>query len=30
VEEKFIEMTGERGKELLEQFKEDLKEVQND
>ena len=30
VEKKFIEMTGESGKELLEQFKEDLKEVQND
>ncbi len=30
VEEKFIEMTGEGGKELLNQFKEDLKEVQND
>jgi len=30
VEEKFIEMTGESGKELLNQFKEDLKEVQND
>lgn len=29
VEKKFIEMTGERGKELLEQFKEDLKDVQN-
>ena len=29
VEEKFIEMTGESGKELLNQFKEDLKEVQN-
>lgn len=30
VEEKFIEMTGESGKELLNQFEEDLKEVQND
>ncbi|MBE01849.1 TRAP transporter substrate-binding protein DctP [Marinobacter lutaoensis] len=30
VEEKFIEMTGERGKKLLAQFKEDLKAVQND
>ncbi len=30
VEEKFIEMTGDSGKELLNQFKEDLKEVQND
>lgn len=30
VEEKFIEMTGESGKELLNQFKEDLEEVQND
>jgi len=30
VEEKFIEMTGESGKELLNQFKEDLKEVQSD
>lgn len=30
VEEKFIEMTGESGKELLEQFKQDLKEVQSD
>ena len=29
VEKKFIEMTGESGKELLNQFKEDLKEVQN-
>ena len=29
VEEKFIEMTGESGKELLNQFKEDLKEVQS-
>ncbi|NMT63061.1 TRAP transporter substrate-binding protein [Marinobacter orientalis] len=29
VEEEFIEMTGESGKELLNQFKEDLKEVQN-
>ena len=28
VEETFIEMTGESGKELLEQFKEDLKAVQ--
>ena len=28
VEKKFIEMTGESGKELLNQFKEDLKEVQ--
>ncbi|MDR9424869.1 MAG: TRAP transporter substrate-binding protein DctP [Marinobacter sp.] len=30
VEEKFIEMTGDSGEELLNQFKEDLKEVQND
>ncbi|PXX92433.1 C4-dicarboxylate ABC transporter [Marinobacter vulgaris] len=30
VEEKFIEMTGESGEELLNQFKEDLKEVQKD
>ena len=30
VEEAFIEMTGESGKKLLEQFKEDLKEVQKD
>ncbi len=30
VEEAFIEMTGESGKELLNQFKEDLKEVQGD
>lgn len=30
VEEKFIEMTGKSGKKLLEQFKEDLKEVQSD
>src|SRR5690554_6873942 len=30
VEKKFIEMTGERGKELLEQFKEDLKAVEED
>ncbi|SFR45840.1 TRAP-type C4-dicarboxylate transport system, substrate-binding protein [Marinobacter daqiaonensis] len=30
VEEAFIDMTGESGKELLEQFKEDLKEVQKD
>ena len=29
VEETFIEMTGESGKELLEQFKEDLEEVQS-
>ncbi|PAV27111.1 TRAP-type C4-dicarboxylate transport system substrate-binding protein [Tamilnaduibacter salinus] len=29
VEKKFIEMTGESGKELLNQFKEDLKEVTN-
>lgn len=29
VEEKYIEMTGESGKELLNQFKEDLKEVQS-
>ena len=29
VEEKFIEMTGESGEELLNQFKEDLKEVQS-
>jgi TRAP-type C4-dicarboxylate transport system substrate-binding protein len=28
VEDKFIDMTGESGKELLNQFKEDLKEVQ--
>jgi TRAP-type C4-dicarboxylate transport system substrate-binding protein len=30
VEKKFIKMTGKSGKELLEQFKEDLKEVQSD
>ncbi|PPK53214.1 TRAP transporter substrate-binding protein [Marinobacter persicus] len=30
VEDKFIEMTGESGKKLLNQFKEDLKEVQSD
>ena len=30
VEEKFIEMTGQSGKKLLNQFKEDLKEVQSD
>lgn len=30
VEKKFIEMTGESGKKLLNQFKEDLKEVQAD
>ncbi|NYS61155.1 TRAP transporter substrate-binding protein DctP [Vreelandella salicampi] len=30
VEEAFIEMTGESGKELLNQFKEDLEEVQSD
>jgi TRAP-type C4-dicarboxylate transport system substrate-binding protein len=30
VEKKFIKMTGKSGKKLLEQFKEDLKEVQND
>ncbi len=30
VEEAFVEMTGESGEELLNQFKEDLKEVQND
>jgi TRAP-type C4-dicarboxylate transport system substrate-binding protein len=30
VEDKFIEMTGESGKALLEQFKQDLKEVQSD
>ncbi|GGE65680.1 hypothetical protein GCM10011533_17550 [Streptosporangium jomthongense] len=30
VEKKFIEMTGESGKELLNQFKKDLKKVQND
>ncbi|MFC4260459.1 TRAP transporter substrate-binding protein DctP [Marinobacter lacisalsi] len=29
VEDAFIEMTGESGKKLLDQFKEDLKEVQN-
>ncbi len=29
VEDKFIDMTGESGKELLNQFKEDLKEVEN-
>ncbi len=29
VEKKFIEMTGDSGKELLNQFKEDLKEVQS-
>ena len=29
VEKKFIEMTGESGEELLNQFKEDLKDVQN-
>jgi TRAP-type transport system periplasmic protein len=29
VEEKFIEMTGESGKELLNQFKEDLREVES-
>ncbi|TKV69219.1 C4-dicarboxylate ABC transporter [Marinobacter panjinensis] len=29
VEDKFIEMTGESGKELLNQFHEDLKEVEN-
>lgn len=29
VEEKFIEMTGESGKELLEQFKADLESVEN-
>ncbi|WP_286221589.1 TRAP transporter substrate-binding protein [Marinobacter apostichopi] len=29
VEQKYIEMTGESGKELLNQFKEDLKEVQS-
>lgn len=29
VEERFIEMTGERGEELLNQFKEDLEEVQS-
>ena len=30
VEEAFIEMTGESGKELLEQFKTDLEEISND
>jgi hypothetical protein len=30
VEKKFVEMTGKRGKELLNQFKKDLKEVQED
>jgi len=30
VEEEFIDMTGERGKELLEQFKADLEAVSND
>ncbi|MDX1553911.1 MAG: TRAP transporter substrate-binding protein DctP [Marinobacter sp.] len=30
VEKEFINMTGDRGKELLNQFKEDLKEVQED
>jgi TRAP-type C4-dicarboxylate transport system substrate-binding protein len=30
VKEKYIEMTGESGKELLNQFEEDLKEVQSD
>jgi TRAP-type C4-dicarboxylate transport system substrate-binding protein len=30
VEKKFIKMTGKSGKKLLEQFKEDLKEVQSD
>ncbi|WP_323750189.1 TRAP transporter substrate-binding protein DctP [Marinobacter sp.] len=30
VEEKFIEMTGERGKDLLEQFKTDLEAVQGE
>ena len=30
VEEKFIEMTGEQGQELLNQFKADLKAVQED
>ncbi|MBC7185185.1 MAG: TRAP transporter substrate-binding protein DctP [Marinobacter sp.] len=30
VKEKYIEMTGESGKKLLNQFEEDLKEVQND
>ena len=29
VEETFIEMTGERGEELLNQFKQDLEEVTN-
>lgn len=29
VEEKFIEMTGNSGKELLQQFKKDLKNIQN-
>ncbi|PSJ43765.1 C4-dicarboxylate ABC transporter [Zobellella endophytica] len=28
VEQKFIEMTGERGQELLDQFKQDLQEIQ--
>ncbi|WP_100639075.1 TRAP transporter substrate-binding protein DctP [Marinobacter salexigens] len=30
VEEKFVEMTGQGGKDLLNQFKQDLKDVQND
>jgi len=30
VEAKFIEMTGDRGRQLLEQFKQDLQAVQND
>ena len=30
VKEKYIEMTGESGKKLLNQFEEDLKEVQSD
>ena len=30
VEDKFIEMTGDRGKELLEQFKADLEAVKAD
>jgi len=29
VEKKFIEMTGQGGKDLLNQFKEDLKDVQS-
>ncbi|MFW5824219.1 MAG: C4-dicarboxylate ABC transporter, partial [Marinobacter sp.] len=30
VEDEFIEMTGDSGKKLLEQFKKDLSEVQED